>query len=679
MTSDPAEIETLRKEIAGLEAAIQQLAALPDMQRKLQQDLDERRHRLAQLQGGARPGAGPTVVNQYGGINFGINTSIGSIGKIVAGDEHVTEGPRFYGPVTAGRDINTATTMTVNNSPPPGESTPTVTVAQPGPALGLRLEDAAGTPLDTLTVGQEAMLRLTLEGDPAVLPALDLVLEAYGEGLSWPDDTRRPLLLRPGATPRLPRWTLLPERAGALTLRVLALAGGALIQQLTLTAAARAEGGATLSGPVAGPAQPQLAVPVGLALTKAVAVVAQADALTLVLSAEREGFRAMLLEGGSATVCSLALTRQGLADLLAYARSELLAVVYTSDSDGAHVPDPQSNPYVYQQRGLHIPEPVAEQSLARLARLGAALWDGLFAGPGSSADSVALGERLRQRSQAGALRLTITADHLPFPWALLYDRDPQREITADGFWGFRHVLAAVPTSGRFGPLTGSLALGRDGALRALVGLNEGLARHRLVQPEPVVARQRQTLAELGVATREVANETELRDAFATGLDEEVVYLYCHVVSELPDQQRAASPRVAAAPPGVGSTRIILTGSAQALMLRDLQQAAPLSRAPLLRGGPLVLLNACGSAELSPLTYDGLVPYLLDQGARTVIGTECETPIVFGSVFGAELLRAVALGSPVGAALRDTRRLFLAQHRNALGVIYGLYGSAELST
>ncbi len=109
----------------------------------------------------------------------------------------------------------------------------------------------------------------------------------------------------------------------------------------------------------------------------------------------------------------------------------------------------------------------------------------------------------------------------------------------------------------------------------------------------------------------------------------------------------------------------------------MQLAAPLSRAPLLRSGPLVILNACGNASLSPLTYDGLVPYLLDLGARAVIGSECDTPIFFGAAFGATLMTAIVRDQlTVGKALRTTRRHVLEQHRNGLGLLYGLYGSAD---
>ncbi len=451
----------------------------------------------------------------------------------------------------------------------------------------------------------------------------------------------------PATAPRLPQWELLPEQAGPLTLRVLVLSSGALVQQLALTVVCHDDlDRDLLSAPASAPAQPEPSVPVGFALSSAAALPAHANALTLTIDQDRAGYRLLLLDGGGvALTCTLALTEHGLADLLAYARSELLAIVYTQ----------VANTYVYQQLDPTIPQANAEQALARLARLGHYLWNGLFSAPGGGRDAEALGERLRARSQAAPLHLTVAAAHLPFPWPLLYDRDPSQAIVADGFWGFRHVLATLPTSGRIGPQNLDLGVGAASGLQALAGLNLTIDQHRGVAPHQLIDGQRRMLASPGIAAQELTTEAALRDALAAGSDAGLLYLFCHMLSALPDQRAVRSGTA----PGVGSTRIVLTGPAQALTLRDLQIAAPLSKAPLLRGGPLVIINACGSAELSPLTYDGLVPYLLDQGARAVVGTECETPIFSGAAFGQALIEALVRDKlPVGEALRAARRQFL---------------------
>ncbi|MEI7770237.1 MAG: CHAT domain-containing protein, partial [Chloroflexales bacterium] len=94
--------------------------------------------------------------------------------------------------------------------------------------------------------------------------------------------------------------------------------------------------------------------------------------------------------------------------------------------------------------------------------------------------------------------------------------------------------------------------------------------------------------------------------------------------------------------------------------------------------PLALVNACSSGEQTPLSFGGLAPYLLDLGARAVIGTAVETPIRLAAALGPDLIgRMLRDGQSAGAALRAARGHFLEQRRNPLGLLYELYGNAAL--
>jgi len=92
----------------------------------------------------------------------------------------------------------------------------------------------------------------------------------------------------------------------------------------------------------------------------------------------------------------------------------------------------------------------------------------------------------------------------------------------------------------------------------------------------------------------------------------------------------------------------------------------------LRGNPLVFINACESAELSPLFYDGFVPYFMGKGARGVIGTECRTPGRFAAEWATRFFERFLDGEPVGATFLALRREFLEQHRNPLGLLYAVH-------
>jgi len=112
-------------------------------------------------------------------------------------------------------------------------------------------------------------------------------------------------------------------------------------------------------------------------------------------------------------------------------------------------------------------------------------------------------------------------------------------------------------------------------------------------------------------------------------------------------------------------------------LRDLKTQAPLHH-PMLAQAPLVFLNACQGAEVSPYLYDGLVPYFVARGARGVIGAEVDAPIYFAAVFAQAFLQRFAEGGQsLGEVLLGLRREYLANKQNVLGLIYALYGSGDL--
>ncbi len=197
-------------------------------------------------------------VEQSGGITFGIGTRIGQMGDVVAGDKvggdkvggdkvggdkvlgnkTVTYGPQISGPISSGRDTTIGTHLTITSSDSaasPG-TPPAAPSVSDGPMLRLWLETPDGQILNALTIHQEAVLRAGVAGDTQALPDLDLVLEADSVGVEWPDDTRRKLVLRSGTALRPVRWTVVPTQTGTLTLRVLALVNGTVIQHHALSA-----------------------------------------------------------------------------------------------------------------------------------------------------------------------------------------------------------------------------------------------------------------------------------------------------------------------------------------------------------------------------------------------------------------------------------------------------------
>lgn len=229
-----SEIQQLRAELARLDAAIAGLAGLPDAQAALGRQRAAKERELARLEGRA-PEGGTHVdqSGQSGGVSFGAFNQFGDvkIGDVVGRDK--ISGPVIHGGIHSGRDANLAGGDQAIMDRAGGD-----TPAPPGPAelrpppFRLGLTDSDGQPIAHLAVGDEATLRLELTGAPGELPALTLL--ATGDGVSWRAGTRAELPSRPGQPLRLPQWPFVAERAGPLTLQVLALSGATLLQTIEL-------------------------------------------------------------------------------------------------------------------------------------------------------------------------------------------------------------------------------------------------------------------------------------------------------------------------------------------------------------------------------------------------------------------------------------------------------------
>ena len=141
-------------------------------------------------------------------------------------------------------------------------------------------------------------------------------------------------------------------------------------------------------------------------------------------------------------------------------------------------------------------------------------------------------------------------------------------------------------------------------------------------------------------------------------DDQILYLYCH-----------ATTAGLGSPTGIGGSSLEL-GPGVKVTLDDLNLLAP-TRVPL-RGSPLVFINACESAELSPEFYFGFVPYFMAKGARGVIGTECQTPALFAAEWAPRFFDRLLDGGSLGEVVLELRRQFLREHNNPLGLVYAVY-------
>ena len=92
--------------------------------------------------------------------------------------------------------------------------------------------------------------------------------------------------------------------------------------------------------------------------------------------------------------------------------------------------------------------------------------------------------------------------------------------------------------------------------------------------------------------------------------------------------------------------------------------------------PLLFINACESAELSPYFYDDFLTYFVTRGARGAIGTECKIPAVFASEWADRFFKRFLSGRSLGKLFLELRREFYYKHNNLLGLAYALYCDAD---
>ncbi len=383
----------------------------------------------------------------------------------------------------------------------------------------------------------------------------------------------------------------------------------------------------------------------------------QRQELNLLIIKRDTGYQ-FRLQNGVSTRATINLGEAAISDMVARARSAFRELVYLL----------QDNQYVYQNADTHIAPDVHAESLKKLAKLGTYLYQKMFFAPGNGADARAMGQLLRDLSQQQRLNISVVAEQFTFPWALLYDRPfDENNVDPEGFWGFKHIVAYLPefstaTLVNFDPhihVDGNLALG----FVCNTTIDDDLKRNGFA---PAVAPQASFLQSLaGVQVNTYTTTTDLY-ALLNNPDvaTQLLYFYCHAESVLPSEAG-----------GVDASRVILSDGPATL--EDLNIYAGADGAPL-KQAPLVFLNACQSAELSPYLYDGLVPYLIAKGARGVLGTEVDTPALFAAEFAQTFLqRFVAGDQPLGELLLDLRREYLTEKNNVMGLVYALYSSGDV--
>ncbi|MEV6426342.1 CHAT domain-containing protein [Nocardia sp. NPDC051463] len=313
------------------------------------------------------------------------------------------------------------------------------------------------------------------------------------------------------------------------------------------------------------------------------------------------------------------------------------------------------------QHQVTIPERAQRQALELLAPAGARLFQRVFLHPGAGEDARAVGEWLKEYATDPAiqLELQVFAERLPIPWACLYlgETSDGAQLDWNNFLGLRHIVEQLPLQ----TLRGS----KQNAIESRPALEVSLNINQMIDTQmgiTLVAEHQSRWNEIAAARSGLklfsrSTRDDVFRALRNGENrDKLIYFFCHATGPGPD----GDPDLAA----------FSMGDGESATLADLNRNASTdSRLP---ERPLVFINACDSANLSPRFYDGFVPYFMAKGARGVIGTECKTPVLFGIRWAETFLEKMLDGASLGEAVLGARRMFLEQHNNPLGLLYTVH-------
>ncbi len=323
---------------------------------------------------------------------------------------------------------------------------------------------------------------------------------------------------------------------------------------------------------------------------------------------------------------------------------------------------------------------VKEKLLPDLAVAGARLFEAIFFPDNSSTERDRyvrlrkIGERLQQLTYERSLCMRITSDSFYAPWNLIYshnlvDRVSGTDFQREGFWGYRHLVEHTPQSGgrqsEFAadwPL--QVGVHVDGNIDAHLGVTTNrdvLAHLNSYAPEALTLIERRLKQELSSALAEGPRQ---------GLKDNILYFCCHATVE-----GDTAPRI-------DESYLALTDSDAHITTSDLRFWV---------GGkkfercPIVFLNACQSAQMNSVFYQGFAALFLGLEASTVIGTQTEIPAVFAGEFARRFFEEFFQGDQdktvltrqIGTILLKMRREFLDTYNNPLGLLYSLYRGADV--
>lgn len=473
---------------------------------------------------------------------------------------------------------------------------------------------------------------------PPNVDTVDIYVQLISDDFEILTDPQRMIVPRAGKSRNRPHFDIVPKQNGVGEITAVFLKEGNAVQAVELKLNVGVGNAAVAESKTLG-------------RTVEAAGAVGARGLTLWIDYKGEGFKVSVLGPNENTSFLIPLQLQELELAIGKAREALKAIVDTQDG----------GTLAYQQR-IDISAAVNQRTLPLLARAGALLFQTIFMHPGSNQVAKDFAKRFRSLAQGEPLHIQIVSKQMMLPWGILYmaDKFDGNNIQPELFLGLKHVVEVAPMEPAMDFATG---IASRPQLTVSLNLNQEIDKQMnfpLIKNQVQYWNAREQKGGVNVITR-----TRSSDVVSALADEktpdQIAYFYCHAVSKNLNE-------------GGANASTLQFGANQNVTLEDLMLSAPLETR--LAGSPLVFINACESAELSPLFYNGFMPYFVDKGARGMIGTECPVPALFALDWAGKFFDQFLGGKPLGQLFLDLRREYFFNHNNLLGLLYAVYCDAD---
>jgi HEAT repeat protein len=334
-------------------------------------------------------------------------------------------------------------------------------------------------------------------------------------------------------------------------------------------------------------------------------------------------------------------------------------------------------------------------SMRMLAKIGHRLWIKLFKQERNSS-IYKIGTWLEEHplEQGGIIQISLHEDatNFVFPWALIHDRPmPEKDYELpdlEGFWGVRYCIEQrLPGTHK----------GTDEPIRIEDELKIKFMlwdQFRYADEQRSLMKQLRSQSKGKIVVGAAINDANACYELLRNCDGQILYFYTHGYT----RHRQADL-------GVGSNLDLFLHQYEHLsknsplheiygfLYKSIKQKKfepdrswiELTYGKLyldelyeyignLKSEPLVILNMCESAQITPSLSDSFIHFFLDRGSVGVIGTECPMTVEFAHPFAEKLLLNILRGEQVGTSMLNVRRHFM-RLKNPLGLAYTLFGSA----